>query len=110
MTLSIAVQLVSGQTDYLVKSGHADIWDFACSSRPHTAQAPDNVQRTNYLILADKRVTVKELSLQVGVGEANVCRILKQLQLKMICARWVLRMLKDVHKEIWKSVFRELLK
>ena len=60
------------------------------------------------LILADKHITVKGLALQVGVGEAGVCRILKQLQLKG-CARWVSRMLTDAHKESRETAYIKLL-
>jgi hypothetical protein len=38
--------------------------------------------------LEDKLVTVKEMSVQLGIGEASVCRILKQLRLKKVCARY----------------------
>ncbi|PSN51230.1 hypothetical protein C0J52_10543 [Blattella germanica] len=37
--------------------GHANIRDNPRSGRPHTAQTPDNVQRVNDLVLADKRIT-----------------------------------------------------
>ena len=57
------------------ESGHANIRDFSRSDRLHNAQTPDNVQFINNLSLADKRVTVKELSLQMGVGEMSVWSI-----------------------------------
>ncbi|KAJ4446188.1 hypothetical protein ANN_12881 [Periplaneta americana] len=62
--------------------GHANIRDTPCSGRPCTARRPDNVQRFNNMAVADKRVTVKELLLQMGIEEAIVCRVLKQLGLK----------------------------
>ena len=71
------------------ESGHANIRNFPHSCRQHTRQSPENVQHINNLILADKRMTVKELSLEMEVGEASVCRILKQLQLKNVRDRWV---------------------
>ncbi|KAJ9578478.1 hypothetical protein L9F63_005298, partial [Diploptera punctata] len=52
--------------------GHAGIRDNPHSGRPHTAQTPDNVQRVNDVVLADKRITVKELSLYIGIGEASL--------------------------------------
>ena len=91
MTLLITVQLICDQADYLLNVCMpifeiflivADRRDFPHSGRPHTAQTPDNVQLINNLIFADKRVTMNVLSLQVGVGEVSVCRILKQLELK----------------------------
>ena len=68
------------------QSGYANIQNFPCSCRQHIVLTPDNVQRINNLILADKRVTAKELSLQVGVEEASVCRILKQFEFKKVYA------------------------
>ncbi|KAJ4447768.1 hypothetical protein ANN_09776 [Periplaneta americana] len=64
------------------KRGHANIRDTHRKDRTSTARSPDIVQRVNKMVVADKRVTVKELSLQVGIGEASMCRILKQLGLK----------------------------
>ena len=81
MTLSIAVQLVGGQADYLVKVSTPQV------STLHKLLTMCSA--FNNLILAAKPVTVIELSLHVGLREASVCIILKQLQLKKICVRWV---------------------
>jgi hypothetical protein len=70
-TVSRLVRRLSGE------SGHANIRDYPCISRLHTAQTPDSVQRVN-IVLEDKHVTVKEMSAQLGTGEASVCRILKR--------------------------------
>ena len=115
MTLSIAVQLVSGQVDYLVKVGtpifgiflaaadrkfhklltacHALIlcgrMSLVCGQMsPLTTtpthqlaiKAPRSVspcEKGYQTVLADKRVTVRELSLHVGIREVSICRILK---------------------------------
>ena len=60
------------------------------------------MQRINNLILADKRVTVKELSLKVGVGEASLCRIMKQLQVVSDGFREFWQM-PTVCSELWNS-------
>ncbi|KAJ4441066.1 hypothetical protein ANN_10916 [Periplaneta americana] len=44
--------------------GQANIPDTPRSGTPCTARSPDNVQRFDNVVVADKRVTVKELSLQ----------------------------------------------
>ena len=54
-----------------------NIRDFPRSGRSHTAQTLENVQCINSLILADKRVTVQELSLQMGAGESSISRIIE---------------------------------
>jgi histone-lysine N-methyltransferase SETMAR len=61
------------------------------------------------MVLEDKCGTVKEMSVQLGIREASVCIILKQLGLKKVCARWVPRILTDAHKENRKTVCSELL-
>jgi hypothetical protein len=52
MTLSIAVQLVGGHADYLVKVGTPV---FGILLAPQTAR--DNVQRVNDMVFEDRRVT-----------------------------------------------------
>lgn len=47
------------------ESGHANIWDSPCTSRPHTSQTPDNVQCLNDMDLVDSCVTVKQMSIQL---------------------------------------------
>jgi hypothetical protein len=44
-------------------------------------------------------VPLKEMSVKLGIGEASVCRILKQLGSKKVCARSVPNTLTDAHKE-----------
>jgi hypothetical protein len=56
--LSITVQLVGG---------HANIRDSRRTARPHTTQTPDNEQRVKDMVLEDKRVTVKEMSVKLGM-------------------------------------------
>lgn len=102
-TVSRWAQRVSGE------NGHANIEDRRRSGRPHTAQTPLIVQRLNNLIRDDKRVTVKQMSSILGIGEASVCRILKTLGLRKVCSRWVPRMLTDAHKNTRKTVCSELL-
>jgi hypothetical protein len=56
------------------------------------------------MVLEDNRVTVKEISVKLGIGESSMCRILKQLGLKKVCARWVPRMLTNAYKETQNTV------
>jgi hypothetical protein len=51
------------------------------------------------MVLEERRVTLKEMSVKLGNGEASVCRILKQLGLKKVCARGVPSTFTDAHKE-----------
>jgi hypothetical protein len=59
------------------ESVHINNWDSPRSGRPHTAQTSDNVQRVNDVILGDRHVTVKEMTVKLRIGKASACRILK---------------------------------
>jgi hypothetical protein len=76
MTLSITVQLFSWHTDY------TNIRGSPRTSRLHTAQTLDSVHHINNMVLEDRHVTEKEMSIQMGIGGESVCRILKRLGLK----------------------------
>jgi histone-lysine N-methyltransferase SETMAR len=90
-------------------SEHANIRDFSRTARSHTAQKPDNEQCVNNMVSDDKRVIVKEMLVKLGIGETSVCRILKQLGVEKVSAKWVPRMLTDAHKETRKPVCSEFL-
>jgi len=53
--------------------------------------------------MADRRITVQHLSLQLYSTEASVCRIMK------VCGQWVPRQLTDSHKVQYKNISSELL-
>jgi hypothetical protein len=61
------------------ESGHVNIRHSPRTSRRNTAQTPSNVQHVSDMVLEDKRVTLKEMSLKLGIEETSVCGILKQL-------------------------------
>jgi hypothetical protein len=86
MTLSIAVRLVGGPADYLVKVSRP-MFGIILAAAARTPHKHDNVQRVNAMVLEDTYVPVKEMSVQPETGEASVCRTVKQLGLKRVCAR-----------------------
>ena len=51
--------------------------------------ADSNVAKVNNIIMADRCVPVRELSLQLDIGEASVGRIIKQLGYAKVCANVV---------------------
>lgn len=89
--------------------GLANLADQPRSGRPQTATIEVNVERVNSLIQSDRRVTVAELSMQLEIGEASVCRILNELGYSKVCARWVPRKLTDNDKERRKAICSELV-
>jgi hypothetical protein len=69
MMLSITVQLVGGHAEY------ANIRGPLRSSRSHTAQTPDNMQRVDYMALEDRRVTERNVSPTGNWGSKCVLNI-----------------------------------
>jgi hypothetical protein len=71
--MSIAVHLGGGHAVIWRQWAH-QYWGF-----PRTARTRGNEQRVHEMVLQDKLVTVKGMSLKLGTGEASACRISKQL-------------------------------
>jgi histone-lysine N-methyltransferase SETMAR len=107
--LWIAAQLAAGHKEHQAKVDMKNISDLQRSGRPQSARTDANVERLNNIIVADRRVTVKQLSLRLDIAEASVCRILEQLGFSKVCARWVPRQLTDARKEIRKTICADLL-
>ncbi|XP_076039471.1 protein GVQW3-like [Oratosquilla oratoria] len=72
------------------REGEAEVSDAPRSGRPRTATTDDNVALVQELLAEDRRLTVQEISLEVGISEGNVWDILhNKLQKRKKCARWV---------------------
>jgi histone-lysine N-methyltransferase SETMAR len=67
--------------------------------RPRTVN-PENVLKIGELIRANRRVTVLELSQEVGISVGSVEEILhNELKVSKVSARWVPRLLSPEHRE-----------
>lgn len=81
------------------REGEAEVSDAPRSGRPRTATTDDNVALVQELLAEDRRLTVQEISLEVGISEGSVWDILhNKLQKRKKCARWVPHLLTDEHK------------
>jgi hypothetical protein len=68
--------------------------------RPRTSDNPDNVLKIGELIRANRRITVLELSHEVGISVGSVEEILhNELKVSKLSASWVSRLLSPEHKE-----------
>ena len=68
--------------------------------RPRTSVNPDNVLKIGELIRANRRITVLELSQEVGISAGSVEEILhNELKVSKVSARWFPRHLSPEHKE-----------
>jgi histone-lysine N-methyltransferase SETMAR len=67
--------------------------------RPRTSVNPDNVLKLGELIRAYRRITVPELSQEVGISAGSVEEILHELKVSKVSARWVPRLLSPEQRE-----------
>lgn len=81
------------------REGEAEVSDAPRSGRPRTATTDDNVALVQGLLAEDRRLTVQEISLEVGISEGNFWDILNnKLQKRKKCAGWVPHFLTDEQK------------
>jgi hypothetical protein len=56
----------------------------------HLAVSEEDVQNMNALVLADRNITIHELTNNVGLAHSTVLHILKKhLQMRKITSKWV---------------------
>jgi transposase len=93
------------------KRGRTSIEDAPRSGRPKTAVVPKIIDKVHDMVLADRRVKVRELAEAVGISTERVHFILHhELHMKKICARWVPRLLTPEQKRIRMTTSAECLK
>jgi hypothetical protein len=68
--------------------------------RPRTSVNPDNVLKIGELIRTNRRITVLELSQEVGISVGSVEEIVhNELKVSKVSASWVSRLLSPEHRE-----------
>lgn len=78
--------------------------------RPRTSITPDNIKRVEEMILEDRRVTVRDLSEEVGISIGSIESIIhNHLEYRKITARWVPRLLNFEQKHHRVEVCQRLL-
>jgi transposase len=81
------------------KKGRETVENEPHERRPRTSITVMNRVRVNALIRENMRITARELSGILNISEGSVKTIIKHhLQYSKVCARWILRVLTDVHK------------
>ena len=73
--------------------GETELRDRPRSGRPATATSPDMLQRTEDIIQADRRITSRQLAIQLSVSNGSAMAIIDALGYSKVCARWVPRSL-----------------
>lgn len=92
------------------EGGAAELRDLPRSGRPPTAVTPDMLQRADVLIRRDRRITTRQLALELSVSKGSVDVIINQLGYSKVCARWVPRCLTVDHKSQRKDISFDLLR
>src|SRR5215469_630739 len=101
-----------GRWDQRVKAsgrGETELHDRPQSGRPATATSPDMLQHANDIIHADRRITSRQLAVQLSVSNGSAMAITDALGYSKVCARWVPRSLTTEHRLERKAICSELL-
>ena len=87
------------------KRGRSSTQDEARSGRPKTATTEEMIEKVHDIVLADRRVKVREIADMVLISKDSVYRILtEELGMRKLCARWVPRLLTPEQKHTRMTV------
>ena len=92
------------------QSGDRDMMEKPCSDRPSTATNQENEARLNKFIQSNWRITVNQMSTELGVSVGAVIKLIPSLVYSRRCARWIPRVLTPEQKDYRVPVSLELLK
>ncbi|XP_015432649.1 PREDICTED: histone-lysine N-methyltransferase SETMAR-like [Dufourea novaeangliae] len=83
------------------KRGRSHTIDAPCSGRPKTATTPEIVDKIHDMVLADRRIKVREIVEAVSISYERVVHILhNELGLNKLSARWVPHLLNSEQKRV----------
>lgn len=83
------------------KRGRTSTHDEPRSGRPKEATTPEIINKVHDMVLADRKLKVREIAEQVGISVERVFHILHDhCQMKKLCARWVPRILTPEQKRV----------
>ena len=93
------------------KAGKFSVEDDTRPGRPKTSVTKANIAAVKIVVEQDARLSVKDIASCTGISEGSVQTILKKrLDLRKVCARWVLHLLIEEQKTQRLKCARELLK
>jgi histone-lysine N-methyltransferase SETMAR len=65
-----------------------------CEGHPKSATPPKIIEQVHDMVLDDRRMKAREITETMGISKERVRHILhEELDMKKLCARWVLRLL-----------------
>ena len=93
------------------KAGKFSVEDDTRPGRPKTTVTKANIAAVKIVVEQDARLSVKDIASCTGISEGNMQTILKKhLDLRKVCARWLLHLLTEEQKTQCLKCARELLK
>lgn len=92
------------------RCGRMSLEDDPRTGRPSTSTTDDKVSQVQKLVLQNRRITISEIVLEVGISYGSVSSILHDdLNMSKVSARWVPRLLTPFQKEERTRCCTELL-
>ena len=82
----------------MFKNGRTSVMDAERSGRPSTSTTDEKLEEARAIILTDRRVTVEEIALQLGISQGTAYSLVHDnLGFHKVAARWVPRHLTEEH-------------
>ena len=76
------------------KRGRTDTNDAERSGRPNSAVVPENIKKVHKIVLADRKLKLREIAEELKISEGSVFTILHEhLSMRKLCSKWVPRLL-----------------
>lgn len=76
------------------KRGRTNTDDAERSGRPNSAVVPENIKKVHRIVLADRKLKLREIADTLKISEGSVFTILHQhLSMRKLCSKWVPRLL-----------------
>jgi len=92
------------------KSDRTSIEDDHKSGRPSSSTGDDHIEKVRSVILENRRLTIREVSEEVGISKSSCHTILtEKLKMHRVAAKFVPRLLRDEQKQNRVTVSQELL-
>ena len=80
------------------------------SGRPSTSRKEEVIDQVRKKVLEDHRLTVQKIVAEVEISTGSVHSILtKDLNLRRVSTKFVLKLLTEQQKELWKEISEDML-
>jgi len=90
--------------------GHTSLDDDPREGCPKSATTPEIIEQVHNMVLDDWRMKVREIAETIGISKEHVGYILhEELDIKKLCARWVLRLLTADQKRTRMKISEQCL-